>query len=148
MERIFCVYCGDLFDPSPRHKNQPACKKPECQKARKADWQKHRLRIDKVYKESQKISQQKWIQAHPGYWKTYRKRKPEQNERNRIFQGIRNRKKRAKDLSVKMDAALIAKMDRSKPERFRMVGQFYMVPVIANMDPLKVNIIEIPMGCA
>jgi len=146
MERILCVYCGDLFDPSPRHKNQPACKKKECQKAGKADWQRHKLKIDPAYKESQKISQKKWMQAHPGYWKAYRQRKPEKRERNRILQGIRNRKKRAKDLSVKMDAALIAKMDRSKPEHLRILGQFYLVPVIAKMDPLKVNIIEIPMG--
>jgi hypothetical protein len=32
---ILCVYCGDLFEASPRHKNQIACKKPACQRARK-----------------------------------------------------------------------------------------------------------------
>ena len=33
MEQISCVHCGDFFDPSPRHKNQTACKKVKCQKA-------------------------------------------------------------------------------------------------------------------
>jgi len=40
MEQIPCAYCGDFFDPSPRHKNQTACKKPECQKDKKAAWQR------------------------------------------------------------------------------------------------------------
>ena len=57
MEQILCVYCGDLFEASPRHKNQIACKKPECQRARKADWQRHKMKIDPVYKASQRISQ-------------------------------------------------------------------------------------------
>ena len=43
MEKILCVYCGDLFDPSPRHKNQIACKKPEGQRAKMADWQRRKM---------------------------------------------------------------------------------------------------------
>ena len=49
MEKILCVYCGDLFDPSPRHKNQVACKKAKCQKAKKADWQRHKMKTDPIY---------------------------------------------------------------------------------------------------
>lgn len=48
MEQILCVYCGDLFDASPRHKNQIACKKPECQRAKKADWQRRKMRTDPI----------------------------------------------------------------------------------------------------
>ena len=40
------IYCGEFFDPSPRHKNQPACKKEKCQKEKKAAWQRHKMRID------------------------------------------------------------------------------------------------------
>jgi hypothetical protein len=36
-------YCGDFFDPSPRHKNQSACKKVKCQRAKKAAWQRHKI---------------------------------------------------------------------------------------------------------
>ena len=46
MEKILCAYCGDLFDPSPRHKNQTVCKKPECQRAKKAEWQRHKMKTD------------------------------------------------------------------------------------------------------
>ena len=46
MEQIPCVYCGDFFDPSPRHKNQTACKRAKCQKAKKAAWQRHKMKTD------------------------------------------------------------------------------------------------------
>ena len=57
MEKILCVYFGELFEPSPRYKNQTACKKPQWQRAKKADWQRHKMKIDPVYNASQKISQ-------------------------------------------------------------------------------------------
>ena len=121
MEQIPCTYCGDFFDPSPRHKNQTACKKLKCQQAKKAAWQRFRMKTDPVYNANQKSSQQKWLKTTPGYWKAYRRRKPEKAERNRILQTIRNRKARASSSDAKMDA-----------------------PVIAKMDALKVNIVKIP----
>lgn len=145
MEQILCVYCGDLFDASPRHKNQIACKKTECQRAKKADWQKHKMKIDPVYNANQKISQKEWVRANPGYWKEYRENNPEKAERNRILQAIRNRKARSTDSDAKMDTSLIAKMDASKIDNFQTLGQFWMVPVIAKMDALKVNIVKIPI---
>jgi len=145
MEQILCVYCGDLFDASPRHKNQIACKKTECQRAKKADWQRHKMKIDPIYNANQKISQKEWVRANPGYWKKYRKKNPEKAERNRILQAIRNRKARSTDLDAKMDTSLIAKMDASKIDDFQTLGQFWMVPVIAKMDALKVNIVKIPL---
>jgi len=145
MEKILCVYCGDLFDPSPRHKNQTACKKPQCQRAKKADWQRHKMKIDPVYNASQKISQKEWARANPGYWKRYRNKNPEKAERNRVLQAVRNRKARSKKSDTKMDTPLIAKMDASKPDNFQALGQFWLVPVIAKMDALKVNIVKIPI---
>ena len=137
MEQILCVYCGDLFDASSRHKNQTACKKAECQK--------HKMKIDPIYNACQKISQKQWARANPGYWKKYREKDPEKAERNRILQAIRNRKARSTDSGAKMDTSLIAKMDASKIDDFQTLGQFWMVPVIAKMDALKVNIVRIPI---
>ena len=145
MEQIPCVYCGDYFDPSPRHKNQTACKKPKCQRAKKAAWQRHKLKTDPIYSANQKISQKQWAKANPGYWKEYRKKNPEKAERNRILQAIRNRKARSSPSDEKMDASLIAKMDASKSDNFQILGQFWLLPVIAKMDALKVNIIKIPI---
>jgi hypothetical protein len=145
MEQIPCIYCGDFFDPSPRHKNQTACKKEACQKARKAAWQRYKLKHDPVYRANQKSSQQQWQADNPDYWKAYRKKNPEKAQRNRILQQQRNRKARCMPAAVKMDASLIAKMDPSKSDNFQILGQFWLVPVIAKMDALKVNIVKIPI---
>jgi hypothetical protein len=145
MEQIPCFYCGGFFDPSPRHKNQTACKKEKCQKAKKAAWQRHRIKTDPIYAANQKSSQQQWVNANPGYWKQYREKNPEKAERNRIAQAMRNRKARAVSDVTKMQPLLIAKMDASKSDNFQILGQFWLLPVIAKMDALKVNIIKIPI---
>ena len=142
MERILCVYCGDFFEPSPRHKNQTACKKIKCRRTKKAAWQRHKMKTDPDYQFNQKLSQKQWAKANPGYWKQYRRKNPDKARRNRILQAIRNRRAR---LPNQKSAALIAKMDASKPDNFEVLGQFWMVPVIAKMDALKVNLLKIPI---
>ena len=79
MEKIPCTYCGDFFNPSPRHKNQTACKKEKCQRAKKAAWQRFKMKTDPVYSANQKSSQNKWLAANPTYWKVYRARNPEKS---------------------------------------------------------------------
>jgi len=103
------------------------------------------MRTDPVYRANQKSSQQKWLAATPDYWKAYRKRNPEKAERNRILQAIRNRKARNPSSDAKMDMSVIAKMDSSKSDNFKVLGQFWLVPVIAKMDALKVHIVKIPI---
>jgi hypothetical protein len=145
MVQIPCVYCGEYFDPSPRHKNQTACKQEKCQKAKKAAWQRYKLKTDPIYKANQKSSQQQWLKANPGYWKQYRKNNPEKAERNRILQAGRNRKARLSHADAGIDQGAIAKMDASTSDNFQILGQFWLVPVIAKMDALKVNLIKIPV---
>ncbi len=145
MEKVLCVYCGDLFEPSPRHKNQIACKRQTCQRAKKADWQRHKMKADPVYNASQKMSQKQWATVNPDYWKKYRRKNPHKTQRNRVLQSVRNRKAREKRSGVKMDMPLIAKMDSSKSDNFQTLGQFWLIPVIAKMDALKVNIVKIPI---
>jgi hypothetical protein len=144
MEQIQCIYCGDFFDPSPMHKNQTACKKEKCQRAKKAAWQRHKIRTDPIYKANQRSSQKQWAMATPGYWREYRRNNPEKAERNRALQAIRNRKARSSPSDAKMDTCLIAKMDASKLDNFEILGQFWLIPVIAKMDALKVHITKIP----
>jgi hypothetical protein len=88
------------------------------------------------------MSNKKWAEANPGYWKEYRQKNPEKVERNRILQAIRNRR-RSKSKQGE-DTSLIAKVDTSIANRVKVVGQFWMVPVIAKVDALKVNLYEIP----
>ena len=140
-----CCHCGEFFSLSPRHKNQRFCGKPECQRARKAAWQRHKIQTDSDYRFNQKLSRKQWNKNHPGYWKQYRKQHPDKAERNRILQSIRNRRARSSPSNNNTVPSLIAKMDASKPEALKMLGQFWIVPVIAKIDALKVNILKIPV---
>jgi hypothetical protein len=111
--------------------------KSACRRAKKAAWKRLKMKKDPDFKEDQRISNKKWAENHPDYWKVYRLKHPEKAERNRILQTLRNRKRR--DAST-----LIAKVDSSKPSKFHMVGRYWLVPLIAKVDALKVNIVEIP----
>ena len=115
MEWIVCCHCGDLFEPSPRHKSQDYCMKTECRRARKAAWKRHKMRTDPDYGFNQRMSNKKWAEANPGYWKEYRKKNPEKAVRNQMLQAIRNRRRsKNNDLNAEVGASLIAKVDASK----------------------------------
>lgn len=139
MEQIPCVNCGKYFIP--RNCRQNYCTKPDCQRGRKATWQRYKMKTDVDYRTQHQLSQQKWLRDNPGYWKRYRQKNSDKAERNRLLQTIRNRRNR--QLKTPADSPhnpLIAKMDARKPYDFNIVGQFYLVPVIAKMDVSKVNI--------
>jgi hypothetical protein len=146
MKEEICINCGRSFIQSPRHKNHNYCKRKKCQRAKKADWQRQKMREDPEYKANQKLSNRKWRESNPDYWKRYRERNPEKAERNRVLQRLRNKKK----ASYKADCqGKIAKMDASevlKNTKFKVVGQYWLVPVIAKMDALKVNIVAYSTG--
>ena len=142
MEQIPCCHCGDFFTPSPRHKNQVYCKKPACRRARKAAWKRNKMQTDPDYRYNHKLANQKWAKGHPGCWKNYRSRHPAYVKRNRLMQAIRNRRRRSGS-QPESDKKVIAKVDASIFNKNRLVGQFYLVPVIAKVDALKVNIFDI-----
>ena len=119
MDLIPCGHCGTFFIP--RNKKQNYCVEQPCQRARKATWQRYKMKTDSDYRTQQKLSNEKWVKKNPGYWTRYRQRNPDKAERNRILQHIRNRRKRRTD---------------QEPE----------IPVIAKMDMSKVNIYTISKG--
>ena len=124
MEQVPCVHCMIFF--TPRNRKQNYCKTPECQKARKAAWQRNKMHTDPDYKADQKLSQKKWALAHPGYWKAYRKNNPEKAQRNRILQAIRNRRRtKSQHQDKKMDVSLIAKMDARKINMYAITDRYH-----------------------
>ena len=141
MEEIPCCHCGNFFTPSPRHKNQIYCMAQACRRARKAAWKRNKMQTDPDYRYNHKLGNQKWAKDNPSYWGDYRSRHPEYVERNRILQAIRNRRRRCGG------GGPIAKVDASIFNKNRMIGQFYLVPVIAKVDALKVNIFDISDTC-
>ena len=144
MEEVPCCHCGVFFKRSPRHKDQDYCLKPDCRRARKAAWKRERMRTDEEFRLNHCLSNQKWARANPGYWKAYRLDHPEKAERNRQLQIIRNRKRnsgrKAGDSAIDR---VIAKVDASRANKFNPLGQYYVIPVIAKVDALKVRIYEI-----
>ncbi len=138
MEPVFCVHCAQAFIP--RNRIQSYCRQPDCQRARKAAWQRIKIKTDADYRAAKKLSQQKWAANNPGYWKRYRARHPQKAERNRMLQSLRNR---SRSKAAAPGQVLIAKKDASNPLDFKPIGQFYLIPLIAKLDAAKVNIYKI-----
>ena len=145
MEKVPCCHCGSYFTPDPRQKNPRYCKEKACQHARKAAWQRDKMISDPVYRANQKQSQADWQSRNGDYWKRYRTAHPEQAERNRDLQKVRNKRRHG---VVKMDASGIAKMDASISCKSSvgswLPGSYWLVPMIAKMDTIKVVLHRIP----
>lgn len=142
MNKAPCKNCGEFFPRSPRHKGQLYCKKQECRKAKKAEWQKEKMKTDLAYRAKQKEYQQNWARANPDYWKKYRSNNPESAQRNRILQKDRNRKRSVrKTHSVsKMNTDMIAKMDASNSREIKLNGSYWLIPFSPRERTLKANI--------
>ena len=125
MEEVPCCHCGGFFLPSPRHKNQNYCMKPDCRRARKAAWKREKLRIDPDFKLGQQLSNKKWAKANPDYWKKYRREHTEKTERNRQLQIIRNRRRSKKsNRASTSDHPVIAKVDSLKVRMFEISTRY------------------------
>jgi hypothetical protein len=143
MEPIPCLGCSTFFIP--RNKLQTHCSTPDCQRARKALWQRQKLANDPEYAQGQKLSNIKWLATRPNYWKNYRCQNLEKTARNRVLQRIRNRAKARTDKGLDTSRHVgIAKMDARKPLINGLSGEFWLVPMIAKMDAVKIFIAAIP----
>lgn len=101
-----CACCGNLFEPRPQVPNQTFCFSPDCQRARKRQWQRAKLQSDPDYRINQRAAQQAWSQRNPDYWRGYRDAQPDYAQRNREQQ-------RSRDASVRNQGSDVdlAKMD-------------------------------------
>ena len=134
-----CKNCHDLIQIRPQNPNQKYCSKRECQRARKAQWQRNKLKNDKAYRDNQREAGRKWRERNPDYWRNYRKRNPDYVRRNRLQQKVRNHRKRGRD-----DASdLIAKMDASNPKKYIRSGCYELVPIGAEVANMDASIVEI-----
>ena len=139
MDPIPCPSCDSFFVP--RNKLQIFCTGSDCQRARKALWQKQKLACDPEYKKDQKLANQKWLQNTPDYWPGYRQKNPKKVDRNRSLQKVRNCKSQKNKAHAKASKTIgIAKMDSSKSSSQGLLGQYWLVPIVAKMDPVKIFI--------
>jgi hypothetical protein len=140
MHALFiCLGCGKEKPAGARSAGrQTYCGAARCQRARKAAWQKQSLKADPDHRANQRRSQEAWRRANPSYWANYRRQHPEKAERNRRLQHGRDRRRR------QASAAVLAKMDASppdKPAQPQENQEYWLVPVLAKMDALRVKIV-------
>ena len=93
-----CRYCERSFTPKPRAPHQKICSQSECQRQRKSDYHREKLRSDPNYKETCLNAARKWRSAHPDYMGQYRASHANQVERNRTAQRQRDQGRRRPDL--------------------------------------------------
>jgi len=85
-----CACCGRPFEPRPQVPDQAYCSAPDCQRARKRQWQRAKLQSDPDYRINQRAAQQAWSQRNQDYWRNYREDRPEYVQRNREQQRLRD----------------------------------------------------------
>jgi hypothetical protein len=94
-----CRYCRQAFQPNRYHPQQQVCTHPVCQRQRRSDYHRQKIVSDPVYQQVCLESPQKWRRTHPAYWTKYRQDHPEQVERNRRKQRLRDQKRRLANLA-------------------------------------------------
>jgi hypothetical protein len=94
-----CPYCHRSFLSSVNRPQQVVCSQAECQRQRRADYHRQKLRTDPEYRQVAQDSQRKWRQAHPDYLRQYLAQHAEAVERNRQQQQLRDQKRRLRLLA-------------------------------------------------
>jgi len=122
-----CAVCGHVFTPRAQSPQQRYCSKPDCQRERKAQWQKRKIKSDPDYRENQRRAQTRWSESHPDYWRSYRETHQAYKERNRELQRIRNSQLKR-----------VAKMDAS-PFESRLCSGFYVLTHALSDDVAKIG---------
>jgi len=129
-------HCKHCRNPLPSRKRNPGrlfCGRAECQRARKNQWQKKKLRDDPDYRENQKRANKQWRKKNPGYWREYRRNNQEYTEKNRVYSKQRMQLRRQLESLIKM----FAKMDASLVDSQGNSGYYGLIPLgdmFAKMD--------------
>jgi hypothetical protein len=138
--KMRCAHCRCLFVPNPRAKTQRFCVNQDCQRARKAQWQREKMATDPDYRANQRDCQHRWQHQHPHYWRQYRQQRADYRERHRLLPQHRDYKRRVHPL---------AKMDVFEPVTGIQPGIYHLIPVVgphlAKMDVLSQKCRVIPV---
>jgi len=108
-----CRYCQQVFQPSPYHPDQFACRQADCQRRRRREYHRQKIASDPVYRQTCLESAHQWREEHRGYWKRYRQTHSRAVERNRQRQQQRDQKRRLVHLA---NNNLAFDLKRSKAE--------------------------------
>ena len=101
-----CPYCQQVFQPARYHPQQVVCSQPACQRRRRRDYHRAKIRSDPLYAASGAGEPEKVASTRiPSYQQQYRERHAEAVERNRQQQQVRDQRHRLQHL-VKNNLAL------------------------------------------
>lgn len=117
---------------------QFVCSQPECQRRRRADYHRRKIRSDPLYAQVVRDSRKKWRDSHPDYQKRYWQTHPEAAERNRHGQRQRDARRRVQCL-VKNNVALDLKCS---PAQVWLVGPLVHDLVKNNLAPSNLLIFQ------
>ena len=93
-----CPYCRGLFFPSIYRPQQLVCSQPTCQRRRKREYHRRKLKTDVLYRQVVRESRKQWRDEHRDYQRQRRQRQPELVEKNRDRQRARDQKRRLERL--------------------------------------------------
>jgi hypothetical protein len=87
-----CPYCCRDFTPSRFHPDQVVCSDEPCQRRRRADYHKQKIKDDPAYRETCRDSQRLWLERNPGYMRAYGKKRRNAGIRivDRLLELIKN----------------------------------------------------------
>lgn len=152
-----CACCGRPFEPRPQVPDQAFCPSRECQRARKRQWQRDKLKSDPDYRVNQRAAQEAWAQRNQDYWRNYRAAHPEYEDGNRNRQRLRDANGRDVDLA-KMDVCdLPTGLYRiawhpASPMRHGTSLVVEITPICAScpckMDASREDLIDCPANCS
>lgn len=129
-----CACCKGILHPSRYHPGQQYCNKPFCQRYRRSQWQRAKLKADPDYRANQADAQTRWRASNPDYWKNYRASHPAYVERNRALQRQRRTQSRKGD----EQSPCVAKMDVAFSQPSVKSGKYRLEPLdckdVAKMD--------------
>lgn len=135
MQSRQCAGCGQAFQPRPQVPQQCYCAQAPCQRERRRRWQQAKRQSDSDYRDNDARGQRAWREAHPDYWREYRRGHPQYTERNRVQQHARN---------ARRGVRVIANEDVSTRDFALASGTYRLIPasegMIANGDAWTVEI--------
>ncbi len=145
---FYCKHCGKRKRKNLRLKNnQSYCGAKVCQRARRNQWERERLKKDPLYYTHRKEQKTRWRKNRPCdvYQRCYRQSHSEYDQKNRELQRFRNTE--AKKRQQEHPVSNIVKTDSLTPGSLVLSGLYEIYPYktglgknIVKTDPLIVEL--------
>ena len=135
-----CACCHALYRLNKYHPNQRYCGKALCQRHRRTQWQRKKLKEDGDYRANQAQAQARWRATNRDYWKKYRASHPDYVTRNLAL--LQQRRK--ENAAVTGQSPCVAKMDVASVQAPLISGRYRLEPMegaaVAKMDVVIVQL--------